>query len=171
MEFEMSVASKKKIADEAAEDSNYEFKPAGESDDEDEKVQMELLRKERVKEELEKSQAESKRLAAIEEKLRKEREEILYQRRILNNNNRKAQRAEARCQKLCCHARDPRQSLHPLGHQQGRLHYPRRIPSRTERSGQPRCPIQELRQKRRRETQSRGVRRAGWKVGIIRKKA
>jgi len=70
------AVQKKKIADEAAEDSNYEFKPAGESDDEDEKVQMELLRKERVKEELEKSQAESKRLAAIEEKLRKEREEI-----------------------------------------------------------------------------------------------
>ena len=34
---------------------------------------------------------------------------------------RKAQPAEARCQRLCCHARSPRQSLRPLGHEQGRL--------------------------------------------------
>ena len=91
-----NAAKKKADAAKAAEDAEYEFKPAGDSDDEDEKVQMEILRKQRIQEELERSQAEAKRLAALEEKARLAREEILLQRRELNNDNRKAQRAQER---------------------------------------------------------------------------
>ena len=84
------AAAERKLA--AEEDSDYEIEA------EDEKTQMEILRKQRIAAELETSQAEAKRLAALEEKARIEREAILLQRRKLNNDNRKAQREE---EKMC----------------------------------------------------------------------
>ena len=60
--------------------------------------------------------------------------------------------------------RDACQGLRALGYEPRRLPHARRIPGRTEGTGKPRTPLQELRQERRRHADPRRVRRSGCEI-------
>ena len=90
-----SAKQKKEEAARAAE-LDYEIKPEGESDEEDEKVQIELLKKKRVLEEEAKIKAEMDRIAKAEEKMRLAQEAEIMEKRVLNNEWRKMQRDKDR---------------------------------------------------------------------------